>query len=52
MEYLFELSDNVVKAAGDDFRHYLFSRIPMDQRLVIVKGAGGTGKTYIFFSPG
>lgn len=45
MEYLFELSDNVMKLSKQDFRRYLFSRIPMDQQLVIIKGARGTGKT-------
>ena len=45
MEFLFELSDNVVKSSRNDFRRYLFSQIPIDQRLVIIKGARGTGKT-------
>ncbi|MEI7724693.1 MAG: AAA family ATPase [Bacteroidota bacterium] len=45
MDYLFELSDNVLKSSKQDFRRYLFSQIPVDQRLVIVKGARGTGKT-------
>jgi len=45
MEYLFELSDNVVKSSRHVFRRYLFSLIPADQRLVIIKGARGTGKT-------
>jgi len=45
MEFLFELSDNVVKSSRYDFRRYLFSLIPVDQRLVIIKGARGTGKT-------
>ena len=43
MEFLFELSDNVVKSSRYDFRRYLFSQIPIDQRLVIIKGARGTG---------
>lgn len=45
MEYLFELSDNVLKSSRHDFRRYLFFNIPIDQRLVIIKGARGTGKT-------
>jgi len=45
MEYLFELSDQVLKSCRHDFRRYLFSQIPMEQRLVIIKGARGTGKT-------
>jgi predicted AAA+ superfamily ATPase len=45
MEYLFELSDNVMKSSKHDFRRYLFSQIPTDQRLVIIKGARGAGKT-------
>ena len=45
MEYLFELSDRLVKNTSQDFRRYLFARIPLDQRLVIIKGSRGTGKT-------
>ncbi|MDP1623007.1 MAG: AAA family ATPase [Bacteroidales bacterium] len=45
MEYLFELSDNLLKSSRQDFKRYLFSQIPADQRLVIIKGARGTGKT-------
>jgi predicted AAA+ superfamily ATPase len=45
MDYLFELSDTVLKSSNQDFRRYLYSQIPLDQRLVIIKGARGTGKT-------
>jgi predicted AAA+ superfamily ATPase len=45
MNYLFELSDRLVKFTPQDFRRYLFATIPLDQRLVIIKGARGTGKT-------
>ena len=45
MDHLFQLSDNIVKSLKLDFRRYLFSQIPTDQRLVIFKGARGTGKT-------
>lgn len=45
MDYLFELSDIVMKSSRKDFRRYLFPLIHLDQRLVILKGARGTGKT-------
>ena len=45
MEYLFVISDHVARSAGQNFRRYLFYLIPSDQRLVIIKGARGTGKT-------
>lgn len=45
MEYFFELSDRLVKDTPQNFRRYLFARIPFDQRLVIIKGSRGSGKT-------
>ena len=45
MEYLLELSYNVLKSSKQDFKRYLLSQIPLDQRLVIIRGARGTGKT-------
>jgi len=45
MDYLFELSDIVLRSSKQDFRRYLYFQIPMGQRLVIISGARGTGKS-------
>jgi len=45
MEYLFEMSDRLLKSVTRDFRRYLFDNIPSDQRLIIIKGPRGTGKS-------
>lgn len=45
MESIIDLSESRRLAQKYEYRRYLFSHIPVDQRLVIISGARGTGKT-------
>lgn len=45
MESILELSESRRMAQKHQYKRYLFSQIPVDQRLVIISGARGTGKT-------
>ncbi len=47
MELLREKSDRIISNVSTEFKRYLFGEINWNDRLIIIKGARGTGKTTI-----